>query len=74
MVFSSRHGADAIHASERCVEPIDLPFTGIIMPGMSGAELAHPLHVARPRMKVLYMSGDDRLGADAGRSEPDWAA
>jgi signal transduction histidine kinase/ActR/RegA family two-component response regulator len=66
-VFSARHGADAIAISERCVEPIDLLLTDIIMPGMSGAELAHLLRAARPRMKVLYMSGYtgdeiDRLG------------
>jgi two-component system cell cycle sensor histidine kinase/response regulator CckA len=43
--------------------PVDLLITDIVMPKMSGLELAEQLQVARPAMKILYMSGysDDAI-------------
>ena len=32
----------------------------MVMPGMSGSELAQAMVVARPQLKVLFMSGYDR--------------
>ncbi len=36
---------------------IDLLLTDVIMPGITGAELARTLAAKRPDMKILYMSG-----------------
>jgi YesN/AraC family two-component response regulator len=49
--------------SESHPGPIHLMVTDVIMPGMSGAQLASRLSASRPEMKVLYVSGytDDTI-------------
>jgi len=42
---------------ERHEHPIHLLLTDVIMPEMSGSELADRLILLKPEMKVLYMSG-----------------
>jgi PAS domain S-box-containing protein len=48
---------EAIAASERHPEVIDLLLSDVVMPLMSGPELAKRLVLARPDLKVLCMSG-----------------
>jgi two-component system, cell cycle sensor histidine kinase and response regulator CckA len=62
-VHEARNAADALLQSERHPRTIDLLLTDVVMPQMSGPELAKRLAVARPDMKVLSMSGytDDSI-------------
>lgn len=56
-VIEARHGAEAILLSQNYPDPIHLMLTDVVMPGMSGLDLAFRLRASRPSMKVLYMSG-----------------
>ncbi len=49
--------SEALALLARGDEPIDLMLTDIVMPGMSGPDLASRLGGPRPEMKVLYISG-----------------
>jgi two-component system, cell cycle sensor histidine kinase and response regulator CckA len=62
-VFSTRDGAEAINVCREHGDAIQLLFTDVVMPKMSGRQLADLLVEARPDMKVLYMSGytDDTI-------------
>jgi signal transduction histidine kinase/CheY-like chemotaxis protein len=61
-VIEARNAGEALLQSEK-QGPIDLMLTDVVMPQMSGPELAKRLAVDRPRMKVLCMSGytDDSI-------------
>jgi CheY-like chemotaxis protein len=62
-VLEAHHGAEALEISGRHQGPIHLMVTDVVMPQMSGRELAQRLQPLRPDMKVLYMSGytDDAI-------------
>jgi DNA-binding NtrC family response regulator len=61
--LEARNGADTIKVAEKHEGPIHLMVTDVVMPGMSGSELANRLAAQNPKMKVLYMSGytDDAI-------------
>jgi signal transduction histidine kinase/CheY-like chemotaxis protein len=48
---------EALVVSATSHAPIDLLVTDVVLPGMSGREVAELLQVSFPQMKVLYVSG-----------------
>jgi len=56
-VLEARHGLDALRVAERHSDAIHLMITDVVMPHMSGRDLAERLVAARHQMKVLFMSG-----------------
>jgi PAS domain S-box-containing protein len=56
-VVSASDGDQAIAVDARVVGPIDLLLSDVVMPGLSGPDLAQRLVRRRPLMKVLYVSG-----------------
>ena len=56
-VLEAPDGELALHLAQRHAGPIHLLLTDVVMPGMSGRQLADRLALARPDMKVLYASG-----------------
>ena len=56
-VLSASGGADALRLAEEYAGPIHLLLTDVMMPGMTGRDLAEQLSPSRPGMKILYISG-----------------
>ena len=56
-VLEAEHGPQALEIMAARTEPVDLLLTDVIMPGMSGRELADQLQRSHPGIKVLFMSG-----------------
>ena len=56
-VMEARHGGEALLLCERHPGPIHLMVTDVVMPQMSGKELADRLAPLHPEMTVFFMSG-----------------
>jgi signal transduction histidine kinase len=56
-VITATSGPDALDVARAHRGGIDLLLTDIVMPGMSGRDLARELGGLRPTMKILFMSG-----------------
>jgi PAS domain S-box-containing protein len=56
-VLAARNGAEAEHICQQHSGPIHLLLTDVVMPKMSGRQLADQVAGQRPQIKVLYLSG-----------------
>jgi PAS domain S-box-containing protein len=56
-VLLARRGTEALQVVAQHPGPIHLLVTDVVMPGLSGRELAECLAIDQPDMKVLYISG-----------------
>jgi PAS domain S-box-containing protein len=62
-VLAASRGVEALQISELLDEEIQVLVTDVVMPHMSGHELAMRLRARRPALRVLYLSGytDDAI-------------
>jgi PAS domain S-box-containing protein len=56
-VLEASDAKQALQLAQTFADPIHLMLTDVIMPGMSGGQLAEQIVSARPGMKVAYMTG-----------------
>ena len=56
-VLSATDGNDALRIAQAYGDELDLLLTDVVMPNLSGPELAGRLQSRLPRIKVLFMSG-----------------
>lgn len=56
-VLEASDGREALELCESYEEPIHLVVTDVVMPEMSGSDLAHRIAERHPEVKVLLMSG-----------------
>jgi two-component system cell cycle sensor histidine kinase/response regulator CckA len=66
-VLQAEKPDDALALMSTRTEPLDLLLTDMVMPGMSGRELARRLRDGRPDLHVIYMTGysEELLRRDA---------
>jgi two-component system, cell cycle sensor histidine kinase and response regulator CckA len=57
VVLEADSAAQAVEVARHANAPIDLLLTDVIMPGMSGGDLAKMLSPESPHMHILFMSG-----------------
>ena len=56
-VLAGKDVEEVIQIATQRQDPLDLLLTDVVMPHLSGPQLAERLQPAHPGMKVLYMSG-----------------
>jgi len=56
-VLFAENGDKALKVAQFHVGPIDLLVTDVVLPGLSGTQLAERLRALRPHLRVLFISG-----------------
>jgi PAS domain S-box-containing protein len=70
-VIEAHDGPSALRLLERQADPVALLFTDVVMPGMSGRELAEQARKLQASLRVLYTSGYTRNAiVHGGRLDP----
>jgi CheY-like chemotaxis protein len=67
-ILEAKNGAEGLETARRHDGPIDLVVTDVMMPELSGPELARRLRRERPGVPVLFISGytgNHAVGGDA---------
>jgi CheY-like chemotaxis protein len=73
-VLEAANAGEALLLSERHPAPIHLMITDVVMPGLTGRELAERLSPLQPGLRVLFMSGYmENTIAHRGLLDPDVA-
>ena len=67
-VLSADGGTAALEVLARAAGPVHLLLTDVVMPGMSGVEVAKAMRARQPSIRVLFMSGyaTDTIGPRGG--------
>ena len=73
-VLEAMDAADAIRIGETHPGPIHLLITDVVMPRMSGPELARRLRGHRPTLRVLCMSGYPESPDPQAEGAGEWTA
>jgi PAS domain S-box-containing protein len=56
-VLEASNGVEALAVAERYQGAIDVLLTDVVMPGISGRDLAQRLRTLRPEIKIIFISG-----------------
>jgi two-component system cell cycle sensor histidine kinase/response regulator CckA len=66
-VLEAADGVEARERSERTRGPIDLLLVDLLLPGMSGPEVAEMVHRQRPDTKIVFITGHSEDIVDRSR-------
>lgn len=61
--LEANDGWNGLSIYEQNLDSVDLILSDVVMPGLSGVELAEKIHKINPKQKIIYMSGytDDKI-------------
>ncbi|MBX3173016.1 MAG: response regulator [Gemmatimonadaceae bacterium] len=73
-VIAAADGVEALRVAESCGESLDLLLTDLVMPGVTGPELAAQLGLSRPGLRILFTSGyaEDSITQQFGLTPGPW--
>ena len=74
-VIAANNGEAALSEARALGRPVDLLLTDMVMPGMTGPELAKQLRVLQPDLRVLFTSGysADAVARQFGLTGSSWS-
>ena len=73
-VIATTSGPEAVEVGAATAETIDLLITDVVMPGLSGPDVAEKLRLRHPQMRTLFLSGYSSHAALSDRAAADSAA